>query len=80
MWWWLRRICGGGSAGYVMGEIKNKANSAQLELELGLSLAISPANETRTGPYFVTGTVRFWEFSIGPANKTKNRNFTSVVL
>ena len=39
MWWWLRRICGGGSAGYVVGEIKNKANSAQLELELGLSLA-----------------------------------------
>ena len=38
MWWWLRRICGGGS-GYVVGEIKNKANSAQLELELGLSLA-----------------------------------------
>jgi hypothetical protein len=40
MWWWLRRICGGGGAGYVVGEIKNKANSAQLELELGLSLAI----------------------------------------
>ena len=40
MWWWLRRICGGGSAGYMVGEIKNKANSAQLELELGLSLAI----------------------------------------
>ena len=39
MWWWLRRICGGGGAGYVVGEIKNKANSAQLELELGLSLA-----------------------------------------
>ena len=39
MWWWLRRICGGGSAGYVVGEIKNKANSAQPELELGLSLA-----------------------------------------
>jgi hypothetical protein len=41
MWWWLRRICGGCCAGYVVGEIKNKANSAQLELELGLSLAIS---------------------------------------
>jgi hypothetical protein len=40
MWWWLPRICGGGGAGYVVGEIKNKANSAQLELELGLSLAI----------------------------------------
>ena len=39
MLWWLRRICGGGSAGYKVGEIKNKANSAQLELELGLSLA-----------------------------------------
>ena len=39
MWWWLRRICGGGGAGYLVGEIKNKANSAQLELELGLSLA-----------------------------------------
>jgi hypothetical protein len=39
MWCWLRRICGGGGAGYVVGEIKNKANSAQLELELGLSLA-----------------------------------------
>ena len=39
MWWWLRRICGGGGAGYVVGEIKNKANSAQLKLELGLSLA-----------------------------------------
>ena len=39
MWWWLRRICGGAGAGYVVGEIKNKANSAQLELELGLSLA-----------------------------------------
>ena len=38
--WWWRRICGGGCAGYVVGEIKNKANSAQLELELGLSLAI----------------------------------------
>jgi hypothetical protein len=39
MWWWLRRICGGGGAGYLVGETKNKANSAQLELELGLSLA-----------------------------------------
>jgi hypothetical protein len=30
--------CGGGCAGYVLGgEIKNKANSSQLELELGLS-------------------------------------------
>jgi hypothetical protein len=29
----------GGGAGYVVGEIKIKANSAQLELELGLSLA-----------------------------------------
>jgi hypothetical protein len=46
--WWWRRICGGGCAGYGVvvaedmwwGEIKNKANSAQLELELGLSLAI----------------------------------------
>jgi hypothetical protein len=38
MWWWLRRICGGGGAGYVVGQIKNKANSAPLELELGLSL------------------------------------------
>ena len=36
----VAQICGGGSAGYVLGEIKNKANSAQLELELGLSLAI----------------------------------------
>ena len=34
------RICGGGGAGYVAGEIKNKAKSAQLELEPGLSLAI----------------------------------------
>jgi hypothetical protein len=34
MWWGLCRICGGGGAGYVVGEIKNKANSAQLELEL----------------------------------------------
>ena len=41
MWWWWPRICGGGGAGYVVGEIKNKANSAQLELELGLSLAKS---------------------------------------
>ena len=40
MWWWWRRICGVGGAGYVVGEIENKANSAQLELELGLSLAI----------------------------------------
>ena len=32
---------GGGSTGYVVGEINNKANSAQLELELGLSLANS---------------------------------------
>jgi hypothetical protein len=40
MWWWLCRICGGGGAGYIVGEIKNKTNSAQLELELGLSLAI----------------------------------------
>ena len=40
MWWWLRRICGGTGAGYVVGAIKNKANSAQLELELELSLAI----------------------------------------
>jgi hypothetical protein len=39
MCWGWRRICGGGGAGYVVGEIKNKANSAQLELELGLSLA-----------------------------------------
>ena len=41
MWWWWRRICGGGGAGYVVGEIEHKANSAQLELELGLSLAIN---------------------------------------
>jgi hypothetical protein len=40
MWWWLRRICGGGGAGYVVGEIKNKANSAQLELELELELGL----------------------------------------
>ena len=44
MWWWQRRICGGGGAGYVVGEIKIKANSAQLELELGLSLAICDNN------------------------------------
>ena len=43
MWWWLRSAqdSGGGSTGYVVGEINNKANSAQLELELGLSLANS---------------------------------------
>jgi hypothetical protein len=44
MWWWLLRICGG--AGYVVGEIKNKANSAQLELAPGLSLA----NSTQHNP------------------------------
>ena len=35
----MRRICGGGEAVYMVGEIKNKAKSAQLELKLGLSLA-----------------------------------------
>jgi hypothetical protein len=47
MRWWLPRICGGGGAGYVVGEIKNKANSAQLELELGLSLAIQCYEENQ---------------------------------
>ena len=47
MWWWLPMICGGGGAGYVVGEIKNKANSAQLELELGLSLAIQCYEENQ---------------------------------
>ena len=39
MWFWLRRLCGG-----WVGENENKANSAQLELELGLSLAIKYSN------------------------------------
>jgi hypothetical protein len=40
MWGWWRRICGGGGAGYVVGEIKIKANSTQLELELFISSSL----------------------------------------
>jgi hypothetical protein len=39
IWWWWHRICGGGGEGYAVGDVKNKAKSAQLKLELGLSLA-----------------------------------------
>ena len=35
--WWCR-ICGGGSAGYVVDKLRIILNSAQLELELGLEL------------------------------------------
>ena len=41
---WLRRLCGVVAeamwGGWVAGSNENKANSAQVDLELGLSLAI----------------------------------------
>jgi hypothetical protein len=51
MWWWLRRICVGGCAGYVVvvaqdmwwGKSRIKLTQP-LELELGLSLAKMQGN------------------------------------
>ena len=42
-------------------------------------ILISPANETRMGPYFSRNSVWSREFSIGPAIKTKNGIFNAVV-